>query len=342
MRAEPKERVGIRDVADAANVSVTTVSHALNGKGRISETTRGRVVALAAELGYRPSSTARNLVSGSTGLLGITVSASPDVPFGITDFDYFMQLLNAATAAALERGRALIVTGPTGVQGEAFDQIDLDGAIVVDPIADDPLLTSLRSRGLPVVTTGKPPAGEGDGWIDNDHVAATESILDHLSAQGAERIALLTSPPIISYTSDIVFGYEAWCARNGQEPLLSTAHGVLGEGGGFVAATELLDRERPPDAIYATIDRLGLGALLAAKARQIEVPEQLMVACCTDSTACAWAEPPMTAVALNPEEIGRRAVEALTEMIDGRRPDASRRIVPTGILRRRSTRRSPS
>ena len=67
-------RIGIKDVAEAAGVSVTTVSHALNGKGRLPVETRERVQRVARDLGYRPSSTARNLVGGRTGLIGLTVS----------------------------------------------------------------------------------------------------------------------------------------------------------------------------------------------------------------------------------------------------------------------------
>jgi len=335
-----RTRVGIRDVAAAAGVSPTTVSHALSGKGRLPDATRRRIAAIATELGYRPNTNARNLVSGKTGLLGIVVSASEESPFGLGDFDYFIQLLSAATGAAVERGRALVVEGvETGPK--AFGAVMVDGAIVVDPVSDDPLLDSLDRAGVPVVTTGRregPPGyGRPECWVDNDHHASTQGILLHLAGQGAERVGLITSTPVTSYTRDAVRAYREWCAEVGQDPQIACVRGPINEGAGYLAAGELLESDHPPDAIYATLDQLALGAALAARSRGIEVPGRLMIAGCTDSTASAWADPPLTAVTLNPEKIGRVAVESLIEMIEGEVPDP--RIIPTGIVERESTAR---
>lgn len=337
------ERIGIRDVAAEAGVSVTTVSHALSGKGRISEETRQSITKIASDLGYRPNATARNLVSGKTGLLGIAVSASPGAPFGLGDFDYFIQLLSAATGAAVASGNALVVEG-SARNADAFDRVDIDGAIVVDPVSHDPLLGNLESRGIPIVTTGRrsdddDAADRPRYWIDNDHAAATVSILDHLKASGAERIALLSSPPVTSYALDASSGYRSWCESHGQDPLIAVADGPINEGSGLRAARTLLDSPSPPDAIYATLDQLALGVLLAAQERSLSVPGQLMVAGCTDSHASAFASPPLTAVQLNPETIGRLAVETLVSLVEGEKPPENPILVPTDIRARESTAR---
>jgi AcrR family transcriptional regulator len=149
-------KVGIRQVAAAAGVSVTTVSHALNGKGRLPDATRERVRDVAERLGYRPSAAARNLVGGKTGLLGLTVSQPAGRPLVVGDFAYFVDLMSAASAAAIQRGYALVLT--PGEHGRHWPDIDLDGAIVVDPVAGDPLVQELRQRNVPVVTTGRVPA----------------------------------------------------------------------------------------------------------------------------------------------------------------------------------------
>src|SRR5580704_2616877 len=95
--------VGIREVAAEAGVSITTVSHALNGKGRISETTRLHVQEAAKRLGYRPNSVARNLAGGRTGLIGLAVSQTLGGQFAIADFAYYSQLMSAASIAAFDR-----------------------------------------------------------------------------------------------------------------------------------------------------------------------------------------------------------------------------------------------
>src|SRR5690606_9590863 len=85
----PHGRAGIRDVAAAAGVAITTVSDALNGKGRLPDTTRRPVRTVADRLGYRPSAAARTLRTGKSGLIGLTVTTYGEEPFTFTEFAYF-------------------------------------------------------------------------------------------------------------------------------------------------------------------------------------------------------------------------------------------------------------
>lgn len=329
-------RVGIKDVATAAGVSITTVSHALNGKGRLPESTRERVRAVAEQLGYRPNVNARNLAGGSSGLLVLSVSWVEDVAFHLGDFDYFASLIRYATSTAFDRGYGLAIVPATDVEG-ALLKIAADGAIVVDPTPNDDSLAHLRAQGTPIVTTGRLLDGaEDDYWVDNDHVAGVRSALDHLAGAGAKRIALISPRSVASYVADVSTGYSSWCAEHGFEELAVTAPTVTEEGG-FEAAAELLDGPNPPDAIYAALDRLALGVLTAAKARQIDVPGDLLVAACTDSVAAQAAHPPLTTLALNPEQLGQAAAEMVIDLLEGEKVEPRHRVVPTTLIVREST-----
>jgi DNA-binding LacI/PurR family transcriptional regulator len=332
-----RQKVGIREVAQKAGVSITTVSHALNGKGRINPDTRKRVQEVAERLGYRPNALARNLAGGRTGLIGLAVAQTLDKRFAVSDFAYYSQLMSAATVDAFDRGYALVLA--SGVEEAAWSRLLLDGAIVVDPVQSDPLCAELRRRHVPLVTTGRVPGGRAGFWVDNDHVAGTRAILDHLAARGAERIALLASPPITSYAIDARESYDGWCAERGQRPRVAIARADLTESSGFEATVRLLRDPAPPDAVYATLDRLALGALLAAQAEGMSVPHELLVAGCTDSDAGRSARPSLTALALNPEQIGRDAVAMVASLIEGEHPQQPHVLVPTKILARGSTRR---
>ncbi len=324
-------------MAAAAGVSITTVSHALNGKGRLPQETRERVQTIARRLGYRPNSNARSLAGGKSGVLAISVSQPEGLPVQLGDFDYFSQLMNSATSTALEHGYALVVT-PATEAAKTMERVRVDGAIVVDPIAHDPYLGYLRAHQTPFVTTGREPGGSGDDyWIDNDHPAGIFSALDHLAQSGAERIALVSPPAVQSYVIDALRGYEEWCANRGQDPMAAIASDSVTEGGGFAAATELLDAEPPPDAIYASLDRLALGVLMAADAREVAVPGELLVAGCTDSHAGQHARPSLTALSLNPEQIGHAAVEMLIAIVEDRAPERRHETVPTAIIPRESS-----
>ncbi len=331
--------VGIREVAEAAGVSVTTVSHALNGKGRLPLETRTRVRAVAADLGYTPRIAARNLGGGRSGLIGLFMSEAEGLPSTLSGNNYFTELLGAATGAALEHGYALVLATAANSQSEPWRRWALDGAIVVDPVRGDPVLTALREADMPLVTTGRPTDGIETYWVDNDIVAGTRSMLDHLARRGARRIALIDSAPIRSVGLDLREAYAAFCADTAMAPMIAEAAWDLSEHAGFDAALQLLERADPPDAIYTSYDRLALGVLLAADASGLSVPRDLLVAGCTDSVAARMSSPSLTVLTLNPTDVGTRAVELLVALLE-ERPAPEHEYVATGIISRGSTRRS--
>ena len=212
------ERAGIRDVAAAAGVSITTVSDALNGKGRLPDETRSRVREVAERLGYRPSAAARTLRTGRSGLIGLTVTTYGEEPFTFTEFAYFAEMARAATSAALGRGYALVVL-PASSRHDVWGNIALDGTVVIDPPDQDPLVSELYRSGVPVVSDGKPGNCPVTAWVDNDHEAAVLGILDHLSEAGARRIGLLTGTSTDTYTRLSTEAYLGWCTKVGQEPV---------------------------------------------------------------------------------------------------------------------------
>jgi DNA-binding LacI/PurR family transcriptional regulator len=329
--------VKIGDVAAAAGVSTTTVSHALSGKGRLPEATRARVREVAERLGYQPSALARALAGGRTGMLAVTVSPVADVALRIGDIDYFMQVMNAATSEAFARGFSLTLV-PADSRRELLERLPLDGAIVMDPVQDDEIVELLGERGVPVVTTGRQPDGPRDAcWVDNDHLAGTRAMIAHLAAAGASRVALLTAPPLQSYTIDALAAFEIASAEHGVEAIVETVTDSLSESGGYAAASRLLGSRRAPDAIYATLDRLALGALLAAEARGIRVPEALRVAGCTDSDAARSSRPSLTALSVHPEWIGAEAVDLLIGLVDDGSAGVPHRVVPFSLIPRAST-----
>jgi DNA-binding LacI/PurR family transcriptional regulator len=332
--------VGIKEIADAAGVSITTVSHALNGKGRLLPETRDRVREIAERLNYRPNATARNLVEGRTGLLGLSLSQGDGPVAKVSDFAYFTRLMSGASTAAIERGYALVLTPPSWGLG-ARAGAAIDGAIIVDPIRGDPLAGQLHGSGLPVVTTGRAlDEEELDCWVDNDHPAGVRALLEHLRRRGAHRIALITSDTVMSYNVDVELTFREWCEAHGIEPLIVRARDFT-EGAGFAVAQKLLSRPTPPDAIYATYDRLAYGTLLAAQARGVRVPQDLLlVSTATESGSASLVRPSLTVLNLYPEMIGERAAELLVELVEGREPPQRQIIVPTRVVPRASTRRA--
>jgi len=329
-----KNRVGIRDVARAAGVSIATVSQVLNGKGRLPHATRVRVREAATRLGYHPDPAARSLAGGRSGLIGLTFSASTEIPLPLTDFHYFQHVIHAATAAALARGYCLVI-GPPTPQTDMWQRLSLDGVVVVDPVLGDEVPDTLRKKGTPMVVVGPDPNGEySDPCVDNDHAAGTILVLDHLWERGARRIAMFTYSGSDSFTVICEQTYRTWCAQREIEAsvlIFPPAWEVAPR----QAAVDAVSTPGRPDAVFCLEDDLGYETARAASDCGLRIPEELMIVACADYDT--FPDIPLTTLELNPARTAREAVNLLLDLIE-ERPVSERSIdIPVRLVTRAST-----
>lgn len=327
--------VRLSDVARAAGVSTATVSHALNGKGRIPEATRSRIREVADRMGYRPNIAARSLAGGRTGLIAVAFSLPSALPVPLTSVDYFSHAIRAATARALERGYALVV-GPPTPETEVWSRIPLDGVVVFDPVASDPAVADFRQRRLPMVLCGADPAGGSDYCVDNDHVAGTTTVLDHLADRGGRRVALLAGDTHDAFARDCVQTYRRWCLDHDREPMVTTVE--LGHMRRTEEADRVLASPNPPDAVYANDEILALALLDAARLRGLRVPEDLMIAAAADRQP-QGTSPTLTTLELDVASTAVEAVDLLVDLVDGNPPPERTREIPTRLVEGTSTAR---
>lgn len=328
-------------VAARAGVSTATVSNALNGTGRLSETTRQRVLAAARELGCAPASTARALARGGTGVLGLTMTTYGDLPVPYTEIPYYAQLALGAMAAAHERGYMLMVM-PSSLSPWMWLSTPMDGVIHVSPRAEDPVRSLLRERGIPMVSDGRPPRPRwGDAWVDSDHEAGLRLLLDHLTESGARRIGL--SQPLYDdeYPQVIARAYASWCAERDM-PALVEEYVSLPD---YFAAERdavgrLLNRDPRPDAVIGVYSDSGHNILAAARHHGLRVPRDLLVACISEDPDYATTTPPVTTVSLRPDRVSDEAVDLLIALINARGGVDRHRLVQPVLVPRRSTRRT--
>jgi DNA-binding LacI/PurR family transcriptional regulator len=334
MATEPPVR--LIDVAKAAGVSVTTVSHALSGKGRIPEATRQRVLEQATAMRYRPNLAARRLAGGRSQLLAIAVSLPGELPIPVTEVNYFNRAIHAATACALEHNYAVVVCPPTP-RGEIWARIPLDGLIVLDPVAGDPMLLEVRARGVPLVLIGRDPTdGYDDYCVDNDHTAGTRAALDHLAASGATRVALLAGDMGDAFTDDCIAAHRQWCSEHDIDPIAELV--PFGQLSDPAHVERVLARPDRPDGVYANEEAIGSAVVAAAERLGLRIPDDLLVVVAADDQP-AGASVPLTTLELNPGRTAEEAVELLIELVEGRPPDDRLRLIPTRLVERDSTRR---
>lgn len=327
-------------MAEAAGVSITTVSHALNGKGRLPDATRDYVRAVAAQVGYTPSRQGRGLATGRTMLLGMQASGFKSRVL-VPQLAYFVDLLNAGSTTALDRGYGLVLL-PPDCPSDKVASLSFDGAAVVDPVGEESLLTILHEEGKPVVTTGRIPGEAASGTsVDTDHVAAAQVVLDHLAENGYPSPWLLTDAggtPRPSYAVDVADGYRDWCRRRKVPPRTITVDDIPTEEAAEAAVERALEEHGfEVDCIFATLDVLAIGALKAAHKRHHKVPDDLAIAALTDSSLLRAASPPITALNLHPDTIGIRAVTLLIDLVEGKETTVTSDPVEATLVPRAST-----
>lgn len=301
----------IAEVATAAGVSRTTVSHALNGIGKVDPRTRERVKKVAAELGYRPNLRAQRLRRGQAKAIALASSMPVAVAAGPSRLGFYMEIAAAAAESALLHGYALVLVPPVQ-SGSGLHSVDIDGAIVVEPDVNDAAVADLKERGLPYVALGRPVSTEETApYVDLRGGLVAELLLAHLHGQGARRPALIIGSGERHAAVDARAAYERICAEHGWTPVVATATEAGGEEAGYAACAQLLARHPGTDAVCALVDAFAVGAVRAIKDSGRAVPGDVMVVTRYDGLRARTCEPPLTAVDLHLDRAASDAVELL-------------------------------
>ncbi|RXZ44529.1 LacI family DNA-binding transcriptional regulator [Crenobacter cavernae] len=310
-------RPTILDVARAAGVSPTTVSHALNNKRYVDEKTRERVKDAVRKLGYRPNKRAQRLRTGEAQTIALISSMPFEIAGGASRLGFLMEVAAVAAAAALTRGLALVLVPPLVNDRQPLEKLDIDGAIVIEPVRDDPHVAYLQGQGLPVVCLGRPLGYDDVPYIDIHSAQTTRLLLDHLWTQGSRHIALLIGAQQRNSYVEAEATYRAFCAEHDLAPIVAKAEEHGGEAAGLTTSRELLHEHPEIDGICAPVDAFAAGALQAAQQLDRRVPEQIKVVTRYDGIRAKTSTPPLTAVDLHLEQLAQLGVQLLFDHLGG-------------------------
>lgn len=338
-------RPTIRDVAKAAAVSPTTVSHALNGKGIVRRETVEKIERVAAEIGYRPSAIARGLQNTRFGLLGLVIrplnSLDTFLPEGV---DYFLRMAGAASLTAMEHGYSMMLVDDPTRPDAPLSALSADAYIVTEPFENDPVLTMLAARHVPFVSVGPDPARPGAfvemATRDRDEAMVA---LTHLEESGARNVALVVGTDRNAWNLSSIDIYERWCAERGQAPNVAAFPEVDGEAIGEAAIARFFGPGAPtphPDGIYALTGRHAAGVNEAAARHRIAVPGDLLLLAGSGALQNRLSSPSVTTLDLHPEGIAQRAVEAAVHLVEGTPIDVPLEVPRATLDVRDSTRRA--
>jgi DNA-binding LacI/PurR family transcriptional regulator len=314
--------VTLRDVAGESGVSITTVSRILNGRESgvpIRDDTRRRVLAVAAELGYKPNLLARGLRGSRSSLLGVIARDISD-PFHI-------QILRGINTSAQERDYRLFLghvdyrPDVALTYGSMFERSHADGIIIIGDIegADSTLEIFAEQHRYVIGVTDRTARRQIPG-VYGDSVSGTKLALEHLWSLGHRRITCVSDARTFDGRLRIDL-YEQFMRERGvgdrievhitdQEPAPSFELGQrIFADFGATAAT----------AIFATSDTTAMGLMQAAFQAGIAMPAQLSIVGFDDIDFAAYTIPPLTTVSQDGVDMGRVAAELLFDMIDNAR-----------------------
>ncbi|WP_019030565.1 LacI family DNA-binding transcriptional regulator [Salinispora arenicola] len=318
------KRPTIADVARRAGVSKGSVSYALNGQPGVSESTRRRILAVAAEIGFSRSSAARALSGSAANAVGLALCRSART-LGIEPF--FMELISGVEAELSARSYALTLQMVTDQDAEIavhrrwWGERRVDGVLVCDLRADDRRVPVLEELGLPAVVIGGP---EGTGTLPNvwsDDAAALTDTVNYLAALGHRRIARVGGLPDLLHTAVRSTAFTEACRRLDLPAAVTVSSDYTGEEGAQ-ATRRLLSSSARPTAIIYDNDVMAIAGLSVAQEMGLAVPVDLSIVAGDDSPLCRLVHPSLTALGRDTPAYGGQAARQLLAVIGGAAVDA--------------------
>lgn len=311
-------RPRIVDVAKAAKVSPATVSNVLNESRHVNSQTRARVAAAVARLGYTPDVRAQRLRTGQPTTIAILSSMPFAVAAGPSRLGFLMEVAAVAAAVAMEKGLALVLIPPAEFKRAPIERLDVNGVLVVEPLANDPEVSRLRARGVPVVTIGRQP-DDADNlpYVDLQSAYTARLLLDHLWKQGGRNIALVLGQQKRNSYLETEKEYGAFVRRRKMPERILRLDETAGETAARAACRDLLRGDSRIDALCVPVDAFATGAVQAASDLDRNIPHDLRIATRYDGLRARESRPQLTAVNLHLPEIAAIAVNLLLNHING-------------------------
>jgi LacI family transcriptional regulator len=312
--AVSKRRTTLAEVADAAGVSVATVSKVLNDRADVSTATRRRVLKHLKDSDYQPV--------GSDGARPREQTRSIEVVVRKLQTPYIITVLDGITSSAPAEGFEVVIgriLSPDGRQVDAQTLLRSQhaGAIFITADASSASLKSLDDAGFPVVVVD--PLRLNDSKCSS--IGATNftggvNAAEHLLSLGHRRIGHAGGPHSVDCSHARLAGYSSALRKAGiklDETLVT--HCAFTYDAGRQVAPDLLDRSDRPKAIFAANDEIALGIMEEARRRAIRIPEDLSVVGFDDTFLASRATPPLTTIAAPLLEMGRVATRTLAQLI---------------------------
>jgi LacI family transcriptional regulator len=313
-----KETLTIRDVADRAGVSATTVSHVLNGTRRVEPETARRVLDAVAEMGYRPNAVARSMRHKQTYTVGIV---QPDI-----SNPFFADLARALEDAMFANGYSAIFCNSDRDADKEARYLEVllskqvDGLLLISAADASDRVRAIAQQGFPMVVVDRELEGLRVSTVMVDNESGGLLAGRYLVGLGHRRLAVIGGPDRLRPSARRLDGFRTALAEVGLDVAAgSVIQGDFRAESGHDAMRRLLASDTPPEAVFAENDMMAIGAIRAVQEAGRRVPEDISIMGFDDIVMGQAIDPTLTTVAQPIDDITTHAVRLLFDRL--RDPD---------------------
>ena len=333
--------VTIKDVAEAAGVSISTVSKVLNGHYSISEKTAERVRGIMREMNYYPNANAQSFASGSNHTVVLLANLSPNAAFRNP---HMFEIIAGLEEALCRRGYRLILRGADatsacGIAEEIISRRSADAIAIHVGVMSHPLAAVLTRLQFPHIVLGAPDFESQVCWIDNSNTYSGAVAAGYLLSRGYRRLAFIGGRSYDLGSALRLQGVKQGLANGGER--LEDQYIWLGEStraDGFRMTEGLLNQKQLPDAIICANNYIALGCVDAVLKREMRIPKDMGIMAFDDYPFSRIMEPPLTVVDINVRDMGVQAAKFLTDIIRHPNMQIQTYITTSNVIARGSTR----
>jgi DNA-binding LacI/PurR family transcriptional regulator len=315
-------RVTIRDIAERAGVSKGAVSYALNGRPGVSDETRGRILAIADELGWYPNRAARALSAARADACGLVLARPPN---SLALEPFFMEFIAGVETELSSHSIALTIQLVRDVSEEIsvyrrwWGEHRVDGVLVVDLRLEDPRVDELVRLGLPAVVVGGPLENRALASVWHDEAAVVVEAVQYLAALGHTRVAHVSGIGEFVHTMQRTGAFTRAATELGLDGVIVETD--YSAESGARATRKLLSSPSPPSAILFDSDLLAVTGLGVVQQMGFAVPDDVSIIGWDDSLISQVVHPPLTAITRDISTYGATAARRLLVAIDGQPAD---------------------
>ncbi len=309
--------VTIKDIAQALNISASTVSRALRGMPEIHPETRQAVLQLAQQLDYQPNQLAKSLVKSRTKTIGVILPT--------LSYYFFSSVLNSIEEAAMQAGYSVVVCQTNESYLREVAQIQnllnsqVEGFIISlarDTQHFDHINRLLRKQ-IPVVIFDRYDESLETSKVIVDNKLAAFKATEHLIENGCQRLGCLAGPPSLLISNQRLAGFrEALQKYNLPYTDRYIFHSDFTPENTIMQALNMMSLPQPPDGILTMSDRIAFSTMYAFKQKGIKIPEDVAVVSFNNEPTCIYLSPSLTSVNQPIQEMGAQVVRLLLRQLE--------------------------